>query len=182
MARRCERAALETRQGRGERVAPEGIRDEDLKMIAINSLMHSDPEKAYPLLEKIVRGNSDKKIKERALFILAQSPSPRAQTLIADIAKGKVNPGLQEEAVKYIGIHGGERNRHILSEVYASASRDVKKEVLRALMIANDKARVYAAAKSEKDSELRKEAISFSASWVRARNCTSCMRARRRPR
>lgn len=150
---------LETRTARGERVAPERIQDEDLKMIAINSLMHSDPEKAYPLLEKIVRGSSDKKIKERALFILAQSPSPRAQALIADIARGKANPDLQKMAVKYIGIHGGERNRAVLSELYASGSREVKKEVLRALMIANDKARVHTAAKSESDPELRKDAI-----------------------
>jgi hypothetical protein len=150
---------LETRQARGERVAPERMEDDDLKMIAINSLMHSDPEKAYPLLEKIVRGSSDKKIKERALFILAQSPSPRAQTLIADIARGNANPDLQKMAVKYIGIHGGERNRATLSDLYASGSREVKKEVLRALMIAGDKARVHAAAKSEPDPELRKEAI-----------------------
>ena len=150
---------LEVRQGRGERVAPERLQDEDLKMIAINSLMHSDPEKAYPLLEKIVRGPSDKKIKERALFILAQSPSPRAQTLIADIARGKANPDLQRTAVKYIGISGGEQNRAVLSELYTSGSREVKKEVLRALMIANDKARVNAAAKSEPDPELRQEAI-----------------------
>lgn len=150
---------LETRQARGERIAPASLQDEDLKMIAINSLMHTDPEKAYPLLEKIVRGTSDKKIKERALFILSQSPSPRSQALIADIARGKANPDLQREAVKYIGISGGEQNRAVLSELYASGTREVKKEVLRALMISNDKARVLAAAKSEPDPELRKEAI-----------------------
>ncbi|HEV7238463.1 MAG TPA: tetratricopeptide repeat protein [Thermoanaerobaculia bacterium] len=151
---------LETREARGERVAPERIHDEDLKMIAINSLMHSDPEKAYPLLEKIVRGPSAPKIKERALFILAQSPSPRAQTLIADIARGKANPELQRDAVKYIGIHGGANNRAVLSELYASgASREVKKEVLRAFMLSNDKARVFAAAKAEPDAELREDAI-----------------------
>lgn len=151
---------LETREARGERVAPERIQDEDLKMIAINSLMHSDPEKAYPLLEKIVRGPSAPKIKERALFILAQSPSTRAQKLIADIARGKANPELQKDAVKYIGIHGGAGNRAVLSELYASgASREVKKEVLRAFMLSNDKDRVFAAAKAEPDAELREDAI-----------------------
>lgn len=151
---------IEARQAGGERVRPERIEDEDLKMIAINSLMHSDPEKAYPLLEKIVRGSSAKKIKERALFILAQSPSPRAQTLIADIARGNANPDLQKDAVKYIGIHGGDRNRAVLSEVYAaSSSRDVKREVLQAFMLSGDKTRVLNAAKSEKDADLRKKAI-----------------------
>jgi HEAT repeat protein len=149
---------LESRQASGQHVRPEGIDDDELKAIAINSLMHTDPEKAYPLLEKIVRGPSNKKMKERALFILAQSDSPRAQALIADIARGKANPDLQRDAIKYIGIHGG--NRAVLSELYASGgSREVKKEVLHAFMLAGDEQRVFAAAKGEKDIELRKEAI-----------------------
>jgi hypothetical protein len=151
---------IEARQAGGERVRPERLADDDLKIIAINSLMHTDPEKAYPLLEKIVRGPSAKKIKERALFILAQSDSPRAQTLIGSIARGNANPDLQKDAVKYIGIHGGDRNRAVLSEVYASAtSRDVKKEVLQAFMLSGDKGRVVNAAKAEKDADLREKAI-----------------------
>ncbi|HVE72103.1 MAG TPA: hypothetical protein VNI54_12105 [Thermoanaerobaculia bacterium] len=150
---------LEARQARGERMQPDRIADDDLKAIALNSLMHTDPERAYPTLEKIVRGPSNKKTKERALFILAQSSSPRAQALIADIARGKANPDLQKTAVKYIGIHGGKKNNAILSELYASSSEDVKKEVLRAFMISGDRERVYTAAKSEKELELRKEAI-----------------------
>ena len=148
---------LEARQARGERVSPDRLEDDDLKAIALNSLMHTDPEKAYPTLEKILRGPSNKKTKDRALFILAQSDSPRAQALIADIARGKANPDLQKTAVKYIGIHGG--NRAILSELYASGARDVKREVLQAFMIAGDRDRVFTAAKSEKDLELRKQAI-----------------------
>ena len=151
---------LDVKRGLGQTVRPERINDDELKVIAINSLMHTDPEKAYPLLEKIVRGPSAKKIKERALFILAQSPSPRAQALISDIARGNANPDLQRDAVKYIGIHGGAKNRAVLSELYASSnSREVKKEVLQAFMLSNDKARVLEAAKSEKDSDLREKAI-----------------------
>jgi hypothetical protein len=62
--------------------------------------------------------------------------------------------------VKFIGIHGGDANRAVLSEVYASStSTDVKKEVLQAFMLSDDKARVLNAAKSEKDAELRETAI-----------------------
>ncbi len=151
--------ALEARQARGERVQPDALDDDELKAMAINSLMHTDPEKAYPILEKIVRGPSNKKTKERALFILAQSESSRAQALIADIARGRANPDLQKTAVKYIGIHGGKKNNAVLSELYTSASGDVKKEVLRAFMLSGDKDRVYTAAKGEKDLDLRREAI-----------------------
>ncbi len=152
---------LEMRQARGENVQPETLRDDELKMIAINSLMHTDPEKAYPLLEKIVRSSTaSKKMKERALFILTQSSSPRAQALIGDIARGNANPALQEDAVKYLGINGGQNNRQLLSEVYAStSSMSVKKAILQAFMIAGDRTRVLAAAKSEKNADLRESAI-----------------------
>jgi tetratricopeptide (TPR) repeat protein len=152
---------LEMRQARGENVQPEALRDDELKMIAINSLMHTDPEKAYPLLEKIVRSTTaSKKMKERALFILTQSSSPRAQALIGDIARGNANPSLQEDAVKYLGINGGQRNLQLLSELYTSTtSTSVKKSILQAFMIAGERDRVLSAAKGEKNSDLRESAI-----------------------
>lgn len=152
---------IELRQARGETVKPEEMRDDELKMIALNSLMHSDPEKAYPLLEKILRsGSSTKKMQERALFILSQSPSPRAFALIGEIARGTASPALQQEAVRFLGVNATERNRQLLSEVYAStASTPVKKSVLQAFMIAGDRERVFAAAKGEANPALRETAI-----------------------
>ncbi len=152
---------LELRQSRGERVSPDRVGDDDLKMIAINSLMNTDPEKAFPLLEKIVKnGGSSKKVRERALFILSQSSSPRAQSLLGEIARGNSNPDMQREAVRYLGISGSAQNRQVLADMYASAaSKSVKKEVLRAFMISGDKTRVLAAARGEKDPDLRREAI-----------------------
>ncbi|HEX2832819.1 MAG TPA: tetratricopeptide repeat protein [Thermoanaerobaculia bacterium] len=157
----AEALELEMRETRGEPVRPEDVDDDDLKMIAINSLMHTDPEKAYPLLEKIVRSTTaNRKMKERALFILTQSPSPRAQTLISEIARGNNNPALQEEAVKYLGINATERNRQLLSEIYSSAGNiDVKEAVLQAFMIAGDRTRVLTAARGEKNEDLREKAI-----------------------
>lgn len=157
----AEALLIEMRENRGERVHPEDVEDDDLKMIAINSLMHTDPEKAYPLLEKIVRSNTaNRKMKERALFILTQSPSPRAQALIGEIARGNNNPALQEEAVKYLGINATEHNRQILAELYTNAkSIDVKEAVLQAFMLAGDRTRVLNAARGEKNEDLREKAI-----------------------
>jgi HEAT repeat protein len=151
---------LEARQGRGERVAPASVDDQELKMIAINSLMHTDPEKAYPLLEKIVKGNSSKKIKDRALFILSQSGSSRSQALLADIARGNTNPDMQKQAVRYLGMSGNRGNLEVLASLYSSAtSASVKKEVLHAYMLSGQKGPVLTAARGEKDPGLRKEAI-----------------------
>lgn len=151
---------IEVRQGAGQRVRPDDV-DDDVKVIAIQSLMHTDPEKAFPLLEKIVKGGAyTKKMKEQALFILSQSSSPRAQTLLANIARGNANPEIQQDAIRYLGIAGGQRNGQLLAEIYASgASTETKEEVLKAWMISGNKPRVLEAAKGEKNVELRKDAI-----------------------
>lgn len=153
--------SLEVRQSRGERVSPDAVDDDELKVMAIRSLMQSDPERAYPLLAKIVSSvSSSKEMKEQALFVLSQSNSPKAQELIGSIARGKANPSLQKEAVHYLAIAGGERNRQMLADIYANAgSQEVKKEVLQAFMISGDRARVLNAAKGERDPELREDAI-----------------------
>ena len=157
-----EAAALqvEVRQASGQTVSPERTGDEELKLIAINSLLHTDSEKALPMLEKFLQGSQPPKLKERALFVLSQSNSPRGREIVAGIARGNGNPELQMQALKYLGIFGGKESRQILADIYgSSASVDVKKAILRSFMVAGEKERVLAAAKGESVPELRREAI-----------------------
>ena len=151
---------VEVRSSAGERVDPARY-DDETKVIAIQSLMHTDPEKAYPLLEKIVKsGTYSKKMKDQALFVLSQSSSPKAQALIADIAKGNSNPGIQKDAIRYLAIAGGTRNAQLLADIYASgASVEVRKEVLQAYVINGNKAGALAAARGETNPQLRRKAI-----------------------
>jgi HEAT repeat protein len=153
---------LEIRQGRGGAAAqPEKESDEDLKLMAINSLLQSEPERAVPLLEKLVKGGSSPKVKERALFVLSQSDSPKAREIVADLARDGSNPELQEKALRYLGVHGGKANRDLLAEVYAApnSSIEVKEKILKSFMVAGDKDRILAAAKNEKDPKLRASAV-----------------------
>lgn len=151
---------VEVRRDAGQPVRPESQSDEELKLMAIQGLQHSDPERAIPLLEGILQGTASPKLKARALFVLAQSSSPRARTVLANVAKGNSLPDLQEKAIQYLGVHGGRDNRALLSEIYA-ASNDVgvKRRVLRAFMVSGEKDRVMAAATSEQNAELRAEAV-----------------------
>jgi len=150
----------EVRQASGQSVSPEKTADEELKLIAINSLLHSDAEKALPMLEKFLQGNQPPKLKERALFVLSQSSSPRGREIVAGIARGNANPELQIQALKYLGLFGGKESRQVLADIYgSSASIDVKKAILRSFMVAGEKERVLAAAKGESVPELRREAI-----------------------
>lgn len=152
---------LEIRQSAGQTVQPENVDDEDIKLMAVNGLMNTDPSRAIPLLEKILSGNQSVQVKERALFVLSQSSSPRAMEILGSIAKGNSNRDLQSKALKYLGISGGDKSRAVLADVYAGSSDvRVKKSVLRSYMISGDKARLLSLAKSEPNPELRGEAIS----------------------
>jgi hypothetical protein len=151
---------IEVRQGTGQPSRPEAQGDEELKMLAIQSLMNSDPERAMPLLEKILQGSATPKEKSKAMFVLAQSGSPQGREIIGRIARGQSNPELQRKAVEYLGIFGGAEARKTMAEIYASSSdASLKRLILRSYMIGGDKERLFAAAKSEKDPALRGEAI-----------------------
>ena len=151
---------IEVRQNSGQPARPEAQGDEELKMLAIQSLMNSDPERAIPLLEKVLQGPATPKEKAKAMFVLAQSGSPQGREIIGRIARGQSNPELQRKAVEYLGIFGGAEARKTMAEIYASSSDEsLKRSILRSYMIGGDKDRLFAAAKSEKDPALRGEAI-----------------------
>ena len=150
---------IDIKQASGQNVDPGKVNDEELKLIVIQNLLTSNPERALPLLQKIVDGPYSHRLKEQALFVLSQSSSPQAAQMIAAVARGASHPELQSEAIKYLGV-SGQRNTAILDEVYQSTnSAEVKKEILRAYMVAGARAPLFNAAKSEKDPHLRAEAI-----------------------
>jgi HEAT repeat protein len=151
---------LRARNGAGLPVRPEQEDDEDLKLLAINSLMNSDPERAVPLLEKVFQGNASDRLKKRALFVLAQSGSPKAREIIERVARDGSNPEMQKTAIQHLGVFGGPENRALLSDIYASSNDvEIKKRVLNSFMVAGEKQRVLTAAESEKDPELRRVAV-----------------------
>jgi hypothetical protein len=151
---------LQVRQSAGQAVRPEAEGDEELKLLALQGLQHSDPEQAVPMLEKILQSSTSPRLRERALFVLAQSNSPKARQIMINLARGAGNPDLQRKAIQYLGVHGGRENRDALAEIYqASTDVDVKRRILRSFAISGDRARVLAAATSETSPELRAEAV-----------------------
>ncbi len=151
---------IEVKQSTGQPVKPADQSDEELKMLAIQGLMNSDSERALPLLEKVINGSGSPREKSKALFVLAQSGSPQAREILGNIARGQSNPELQRKAVEYLGLFGGAEARKTLADVYASSGdASVKHAILRSYMIGGDHERLFAAAKSEKDESLRREAI-----------------------
>lgn len=150
----------EIRRNAGQPVRPQDQADEELKLMAIAALQHQAPDQAVPMLEKIINGTASPKLKERALFVLAQSNTARSREVLIGVAKGNSTPELQSRAISYLGTHGGRESRALLSEVYSGTNDvDIKKRILRAFMVGGEKDRLLSAAQTEQNPELRGEAV-----------------------
>ncbi len=157
----------EVRQSSGQPVTPEQESDEELKLYALNSLVHTEPDRALPLLEKILNSAASPQLKEKALFVLAQMPpeatNPGAnQKILMRLAQGNSNPDLQRKAVLYLG-ETAQRDKSILqtlSEIYASSNDNaIKRTVLVGYMRGKDKDRLLAVATTDSNKSLRREAL-----------------------
>jgi len=150
----------DVRRSSGQGVRPENETDEEMKILALNALQHSDPEQAVPMLQKFLEGSASPRLKERALFVLAQSNSAKAREVLKTYAKGSSTPDLQASAIKYLGVHGDKDSRALLAEIYGSTTDvDAKRQILRAFMISGEQARLLSAAQTEQNADLRGEAV-----------------------
>lgn len=149
---------LEIRQSSGQHVAPEAIQDDELKLIAITSLMNADPERAVPMLEKMLHsGNSD--TKERALFVLGQIQTPSAAKALEAAARGSYGADVQEEAIHAIATTAAGRNKQLLLDVFQSShDENVKESILDAFMVMGDREQLVRVASAEPSPDLRSEA------------------------
>ena len=144
--------AIEIRGGTGAKTNPDTVGDEELKLLALQGLMNSDPTRAVPMIEKVLSGSASPAVKSKALFVLAQSGSPQASEVLGRIAMGKSNPELQRKAVEYLGIFGGERSEKALAEVYnTTTDPNLKRQVLKSYMVSGNRQALFNAAKNEKN-------------------------------
>jgi hypothetical protein len=114
---------IEVKQAAGQNVSPENQPDEELKLMALNALVSSDPDRAFPLLENLLKSSQSLRLKERALFVLAQNSAPRGRQLLEQVARGNGNPDLQLKAIQYLGTVGRRQGgAQVLFDIYGATS------------------------------------------------------------
>ena len=152
--------AVQIQQAAGQPVSAELQNNEELKLLALRGVMQSDPEKGVPIIEKMLAGGATPRVRDRALFVLSQSRSPRAREVMLNTAKNNNNPELQRSAIRYIGMMGGTDDRETLNAVYrSSADMSVKRAIIQSYFTSGNVDRMVDIAKTEKDPELRRIAI-----------------------
>jgi HEAT repeat protein len=132
--------------------------DEDLAIAALEGLMSQPPERALPLIKKVLAGSQTTRVKRRALFVLSQIDTPEARQILAQTSRS-TDPAMRREAIRSIGIGGNPQALDSLNEIYQAGDQDVKDEVLKAWLIAGRKDAVYQVALAAKTEEEANRAI-----------------------
>jgi HEAT repeat protein len=150
---------IEVRGKLGEPATPEDEANEELKLYALDGLMSSDSSKALPILEKFLEGDHSMRLKEHALFVLAQSDDPRARQVLRDMARNSQGD-LRVSAIEVIGLDGTAEDAALLADIYREASdTETKQAVLEAYLVSEQTGQLLDVIRSENDPELRTEAI-----------------------
>ena len=136
---------------------------DDIKILAIQSMQRTDPERALPLLEGVLNSANSLEVKRRAVYVLALSDDPRGRQILLRYAKGAGSPDLQPDAIRYLASR---RDRAAtgadLREIYESTQDpEVRRVVIDAYRAAGDKPALQAIiANPSNPRELRQTAIS----------------------
>ena len=143
---------------------PEDIQDNDeIKVLAINSLQESDADRAVPLLEQVLNRNNSLRVKRSALGVLTRfTNNPRAHQILLTYAKGSGTPDLQMEAIKLLAVNRDKQTTSAeLRQIYESTEDvAVKRAVISAYASAGNKdALVQIAGTSATPVVIRQQAI-----------------------
>lgn len=156
----CSALEIEIRGRNGNPVAPQQEQDEEMKLLALNSLMQGGDARVLPILQQILEGQHSEKLKERALFVLAQDQSKQAKDLLGQIVRGEKDPNLQIKSIHLLAAAQGNASAETLAAIYGKSSDvAVKKAVLDAYLVMDDPEKLAAAAVHESDPQLARHAV-----------------------
>jgi hypothetical protein len=151
---------IEIQSANGQPISAELQNDEELKLLALRSVMQADPDRGVPIIEKMLAGGASPRVRDRALFVLSQSRSPRARDVMVSTAKNNGNPDLQRSAIRYLGMMNGAGDRETLTGIYRTATDvSVRRAILQSYFTSGNAEGTLDIAKNEKDSDLRRMAI-----------------------
>lgn len=133
---------------------------EDLKISALEALISAPPERALPIVTKVLRGDGSAELKERALFVLSQIDLPEAQSLLVEMAETD-DRRIRLEAIRMIGIGGDQDALAALGEIYGAGDAGTREAVLEAYLIADDSGAIYQIAVNAENAEDLENAVNM---------------------
>jgi HEAT repeat protein len=132
--------------------------DADQRVLALGSLINGNEAIVVDLLRHIALDDENPGAGRRAVFVLAQSGKPVAESAVVEIAK-RGPEQVKIAAVRELGRFGGPEVSKALLQVYSTANTVVKRQVLTSLGARAEVSALYRIAQVERDQALRSTAI-----------------------
>lgn len=129
----------------------------DLRVQALGRLIKTDAQKVIPILRNIAF-DANIAAARGAVFVLAQSRNPVAQSIVVDVAKSGPQ-SVRVVATRELGRFGGPEVAPALLEVYSTGDAPVKQQVVVSFGERADASSLVRIARSESDGRLRDAAI-----------------------
>ena len=151
----------------GQQAASGMTEQEEIKAIALQSLMQSNPERALPYIADILKNDSkaSKGLKDSAVRLLGQYRGPNATNLLLDLARNQSDSRLRRSAIYSLGnVEDDKAFDLLLNLATTSDDQEVAKAALRALANhRNQKAKdsIGSLALSAKSPLIRRDAIYY---------------------
>src|SRR3984885_8176199 len=156
----CSALEIEIHGKSADSMPPQAEQDEELKLLALNSLMQQDEAHALPIIQQILNSDKSEKLKDRALFVLAQDRSPQAQALLGQVASGERNPALQRKALQMLAVTRGKQAAETLANIYRQTkNEEIKNTILHTYLIIGTPDPLVEAARHESNPELVRTAV-----------------------
>ncbi|HET7216974.1 MAG TPA: HEAT repeat domain-containing protein [Vicinamibacterales bacterium] len=135
------------------------VPDADIRIQALAGLMRTgDADKVIPILGQIAFEHDNPAAARGAVFMLAQSPLPKARETVVKVAKTGPEPA-KIAAVRDLARFGGRAVSEDLLQVYATANEPVKWQIVRSLGEREEQVALSTIVKTEKEGKLRSLAI-----------------------
>ena len=116
---------------------PDDDDDNDMRIAAINAVMHMDADRALPILRQVLakRDACSEPLRRKAVFILSQKDTPEGAELLVNVARNDPSREVREQAVQWLGQMDDPRAIAFLEEVaLRSNDEELRKKSIWALV------------------------------------------------
>ncbi|MBV9959483.1 MAG: HEAT repeat domain-containing protein [Acidobacteria bacterium] len=151
----------------GRAVEPSSDDDEEIKIVALESLFRSNPERGLAFVQNMFKpgSNASRHMKEAGIEFIRRFGEEKAVPLLIDIIRNERDAELRKAAIETLGRTGDERAFEILVEMVKTSTDD---DVSNAAVFAISRFKsershpvLFEMARSAKSVEVRKNAIFY---------------------
>lgn len=137
---------------------------DEIKSIALQSLMQSDSDRALPYIAEILKAEtSSKPLKDVAVRLLGQHHGPKTTPYLIELARRQNDPKLRRTAIFWLGQSKDEKALALLDELLTKSEEpEIAKAALFAIAQNNTPqttARLFEVARNHKSTTIRSQAI-----------------------